>query len=304
MLFRRFLPSLYLQRSLRTADRAEYTRGSCIVAPEKTTDYKPVDGLRYRLQQRYLENREQFPPDNIDYVRNFQNIEEHLNTNVHREVVTGAALRGYGLLNDHGEEHVSMVIQRAGLILEDRVEQLSGFEIYLLLLAIHFHDVGNIYGRDAHETRILEVMEALGKSLPMDNPSRKRVAEIAMAHGGKINNSKDTISPLLNKDYLSGRLIRPSLLASLLRFSDEIADDNTRAARFLMDADLLPPANEAFHYYSRSLEPVAIEGKTLILKYDFSEELAKGKVHKEHAKNPDKVCTVYLYDDPTLQMLM
>lgn len=259
--------------------------------------YTPFDGLRYHLEKRHAEKREDFPPDRVDYTDTFRRIEEYLNQHVHPEVVTGAALEGYGLLNDHGKEHVSMVIHRAGLLLQKRMEWLTGYEIYLLLLAIHFHDIGNIYGRDDHERRIQEVMEELGDRLPMDNPSKEYVALIAMAHGGKINDSKDTISSLNPKDYLMGQIIHPAQLASILRFADEIADDSTRCARFLMDAGRLPEKNQAFHFYSKCLEPAAVTDSTLVLKYHLPKEWATRTCQRENAKDSGKLSRVYLYDE-------
>jgi len=190
-----------------------------------------------------------------------------------------------------------MVIQRAGLLLNDRIQGLSGYEIYLLLLAIHFHDVGNIYGREQHETRILEVMEELGQSLDLDTPAKKTVARIAMTHGGKINGSRDTISHLPATEYLQAMEIRPTLIASILRFADEIADDHSRAARFLLDADLLPKENEAFHHYSKCLQPVAVEGTTLIWKFDLPKEWATRTFFKENDNCASGLSRVYLYDE-------
>ncbi|RJP34199.1 MAG: hypothetical protein C4527_02825 [Candidatus Omnitrophota bacterium] len=262
-----------------------------------TVIYKPVDGLRYYLEERYLGKREQFPEDQKDYPNFFRNIEDYMKKHVHQEVIIGAALQGYGLLNDHGKEHIAMVIQRAGLILQGRIEDLSGYEIYLLLLAIHFHDVGNIYGRDDHEHRIFEVMEELGTLLPLDSPSKKYVAKIAMAHGGKINDSKDTISTLLMSDYLQGMHIRPALIAAILRFADEIADDHTRACRFLNKTKQIPPRNEVFHRYSECLQQAAIDGNTLILKFDLSMEKALKTCSKENKQSSRGYSKVFLYDE-------
>ena len=57
-----------------------------------------------------------------------------------------------GFLTDHGPEHVKTVARRAADLLhypEPTFPQLTPYEVYLLLLAIHFHDVGNLYVLDA-----------------------------------------------------------------------------------------------------------------------------------------------------------
>jgi hypothetical protein len=100
--------------------------------------YSESEWLQYILEKKYREKRkDEFPMSNEIDIQKIKETENFLYKEVHRNVVIGAALHGDGLLNDHGEEHIKMVIQRAGLILGDRIEGLKGYEILLLLLAIH-----------------------------------------------------------------------------------------------------------------------------------------------------------------------
>ncbi|MCW3490232.1 HD domain-containing protein [Dethiobacter alkaliphilus] len=263
-----------------------------------STIYGARDGLRHFLEQRENSpNANDFPEGHNSYSSVFQQIETFLNSNVHPLVGYGSVLNGEGFLTDHGQEHVAMVIQRAGLILGAKVEKLLGYEIFLLLLAIHFHDVGNIYGREKHEERIFEVMEKLGQRLPLDTPSKRLVAKIAMAHGGEYNGCKDTVSNLLESEYLQGIAIRTALLASILRFADEIADDHTRSSRFMHEQGIIPAMNKLYHDYSACLQPAAIEGSTLILKYDIPYNLAVRQSTKESSSSQNGLCHVYLYDE-------
>lgn len=92
-------------------------------------------------------------------VASFKYIEDYMNQNCHPNTTLGAALHGDGLLTDHGVEHVKMVIQNAGKLVGDmQYKRLNGYEIYLLLLAIHFHDVGNVCGRQEHEKKIDDII--------------------------------------------------------------------------------------------------------------------------------------------------
>ena len=264
---------------------------------KKHTIYTKADGLYYYLEQRFINYRNQFPNDAKNYVKFFQQIEDYLNENIHPEVVTGAALNGCGLLNDHGKNHVAMVIQRANLLLRDCIRNMSGYEIFILLVAIHFHDVGNILGRDDHEMRIFEIMNSLETGIQLETPLKIWIAKIAMAHGGKINNSKDTISSLQVTDHLQGIEIRPALIAAILRFADEISDDHTRAARFLQQSNALPPQNVIFHQYSKCLQPAAIDGNTLIFKFDLPLQFAIEKSTKEDKKTAQGYSSIFLYDE-------
>jgi metal-dependent HD superfamily phosphatase/phosphodiesterase len=118
------------------------------------------DGLRFILEKKFNERKSnEFPNDDINYVNVYKQLEDHLNAQIHPETEKGAILNGSGLLTDHGASHVSMVIQRAGLLLNDNINKLSEFEIFIFLLATHFHDVGNILGREKHEEKIMDIMQ-------------------------------------------------------------------------------------------------------------------------------------------------
>jgi len=83
-------------------------------------------------------NRELFPYTK-DYYARFSKVEEYLNANVHGSVVAGASNADGGLLNDHGVEHVQMVIQRAGQLIKpktyDDQPELTPYEVFLLLFS-------------------------------------------------------------------------------------------------------------------------------------------------------------------------
>src|SRR5262249_41084339 len=103
-------------------------------------------------------------------------VAEYLNKEIHPNVEKGALLRGDGYLTDHAPDHIKKLIRRASDLLAPLPAQnseptaatakssgpLSAYEAYLLVMAIQFHDVGNIFGRAGHETRSGEVMQQLG----------------------------------------------------------------------------------------------------------------------------------------------
>src|SRR5438552_2406535 len=78
-----------------------------------------------------------------DYYRRFEGAAEWLNQNIHPQVEKGVLLQEGGFLTDHGPEHVNTVIRRASHLVGNPDGKLSPYEAYVLLMAIHFHDVGN-----------------------------------------------------------------------------------------------------------------------------------------------------------------
>ena len=259
--------------------------------------YKKSDGLKYVLQCKCKEinantdkpdetTEKQFPSKDIDWTEQFFRFEEYMNDKWHKNVNLGAALSGDGLLTDHGVQHISSVIRHAYEILVDPM-QLTGYEIFLLLISIHFHDLGNISGRLDHEKKIVDIIEEMGTLLPLDVAEKIFVTAIATAHGGYIDGDKDTIRAInVDKQY-DGVNIRCQLLAAILRFADEISDDLYRADFKGID---VPEKNEVYIEYSRSLVPITINGETLKYTFYVQHELTQKKIRKGKEE-------VYLYDE-------
>lgn len=206
-------------------------------------------------------------PGGADYARKLDQISEYLEENVYREVEKGAlwnAIRSGDepvYLNDHGKPHIDQVISRVTALLHVSKCELTPYEAYILLAAIYFHDVGNIYGRKEHEKTLGKVMLELGKLAGEETIEQRVIAPIAAAHGGIVKGTaddKDTIGKLEPGRVILSKKVRQQFLAALLRFADELADDYTRANRFMLDSGLLEDS-EVYHAYSQSLHSVMIE---------------------------------------------
>ena len=255
--------------------------------------YNQQDGLKYTLQCRRkginlpsrYNNRKEFP-DEKDYTELFYFFEDKMNKTFHENVNLGAAIENDGLLTDHGVHHINDVIRHLGEIISD-IDELTGYEIFVLLLVAHFHDVGNIYGRDEHEQKIAEIMDQFDIDYFLSTPEKQFVSQIAAAHGGYTDGNKDTIGRLSADTKYANVVFRPKVLAALLRFADEISDDLNRSHYRTIK---IPVENEVYHEYSKSLEPVSIEGDTICLQYNIPYELTQKTV----GKGKDRV---FLYDE-------
>ena len=203
-------------------------------------------------------------------------------------------------LNNHGPGHVNQVIERVSRILRDGGGTLTAYEGYLLLMAIQFHDVGNIFGRDNHEIKAGLIMKRMGMLTGEDTCEKRVILQIAAAHGGNNRGSKDTIGEIDNDNHLKNATVRKRFIAALLRFADELADDSSRADRFSLAIGAVPPASELYHVYSKSLHSVVIAGEDVILSFEFDKDTALREFVKGDAKT-------YLLDEifaRTLKMHM
>lgn len=254
------------------------------------------DGLLESRLASYLAahpSHSSFDDRRVDYHDRFRRVAEYLNAHVHPHVTIGAMARSKVWLNDHGSDHVAMVVRRAGDLLFQGEGQwpITPYEAFILLLAIHFHDVGNYLGRSRHEERIDQVMRDLGSEfLGGDSIEQRMIKDVAMAHGGTRNGSMDTIG------QLSYERTTPNvfLLAAILRFADELADDYSRTSRFLIkqDTKALYKGSEAYHHYSAALRRVTIDStqRRIELRFELPADLTSRKL----AKNDSRV---FLFDE-------
>lgn len=219
----------------------------------------------------------------------------------HKQVTAGARLKNPQLLlNDHGPDHIETVIDRATLLIKDSKCELNAKEVYFLLVAIQIHDLGNMLGRYEHEQNPLLVVNELIRLVGEDTIEQKMIKSIAESHGGKIKNTgdKDKITKLKPVTDTLGVEIRMQLLASLLRFADELADDKTRCDRDLLEKLLLPKGSEVFHAYAYCLDSVLIKhsNKQIELKFKISQNFALKKFGKWNDEKSKSV-EVYLLDE-------
>lgn len=242
-------------------------------------------------------NDPSYPEKDVDYYRRFQHLDDHLNRKIHPTVNSGAIAHGDGWLTDHGADHITTVIRRAGdLVTNAGSLLLTPYETFLLLVATHFHDVGNVFGRDKHEQQITEIMGALSPDLMgSDGVEKRLIRDIAMAHGGYTDlegRDKDTIGRLRWPRIGAPHDPRAQLLAALLRFADELADDHTRTSRFLLGNQLLQ-GSEVYHMYADRLRHVRVlpDDSSVGLRFEFTVEHAGTR----YRKGPTD--TVYLYDE-------
>jgi hypothetical protein len=235
-----------------------------------------------------------------DYYSPYKTLKDRLIAK-HRQVTAGGTLKNPELfLNDHGPEHIETVIGRATSMIKDSKCNLTAKEVYFLLVAIQIHDLGNMLGRYEHEVNALDVVAEHINLVGEDNIERKMIKDIAEAHGGKIKGSsdKDKITKLNPVSHTLGEEIRVQLLASILRFADELADDKTRCDKDLLILNKLPKGSEVFHAYAHCLDSVLIRhsNKQIELKFKIPQDFAErqfGKWNNEKKTVED----VYLLDE-------
>ena len=210
-----------------------------------------------------VDQKDGFPArPSISYQTRFKSVSEYLTNEIHRHVEKGPLMHDNEFLTGHGPEHINTVIQRASALLRHPPKsypQLNAYEVYLLLMAIHFHDVGNMFGREKHEQEHQKILRELGNLVGNEMVEKQAILKIARAHGGRANGDKDTIARLPREDPVLDKRVRYQALAAILRFADELADDSRRTSRPLQALGVVPEQSEAFHMYAQALQTVQIQ---------------------------------------------
>lgn len=264
--------------------------------------------LESTLKKICEDHPEQLPFDHRkhSYFERYTDLAAKLNRDFHPNVQAGSAAIDGGMLTDHGPDHITTVINRAAALLDDptNANELNGYEIYLLLCAIHFHDIGNIHGRVKHEKRVMQMMASVSQFLG-DSIEKDMIRKIAEAHGGKVLDSKDTITQLLNDgpEPINGIDVRPRMLAAILKFADELADDSHRANRVLQAIDAIPKSSIIFHKYASCLHSVMLRDhcKSVELSYCVNIDEMKSKFAKLNSKT-NRFVQVYILDEILLRL--
>lgn len=220
-------------------------------------------------------------PEKKDYIGIYNVFKHNFNTQIHPDVKTKILeIEKSGFYNDHGVDHIKMVIERASWILScvnpalekrDNHFFISPYEVFILLMSIHLHDTGHlIASRADHAKAGREILAKFDKGNLLTIAEKRIIGSIAQAHGGK----NDPIGKLEHEISISHQKIRPQLLAAILRLGDELAEDKTRASKFLLDIGNLEKTSEIFHLYSASLDSIDLSNNEICLEFCFLDRIS------------------------------
>lgn len=238
--------------------------------------------------------REDFPNyETKDYHSIYSILDNGFNSQIHSEVNKKMIeIESGSFFNDHGVEHIKMVTKRVSMILtffyQKTQLKLNPYELFILLISIHIHDTGHLIGsREEHARKGKELLARFDKGNLLSTPEQRIIGDIAKSHGGKDN----PIGKLDEEFSYGGKKIRTRLLAALLRLGDELAEDESRTSRFMINETLIKETSAIFHLYSKSIFDTSIADNQINLCYSISEEDVKKQFQKPSMEK------VYLIDE-------
>lgn len=244
------------------------------------------------FEQLSIKDVERGFPYHINYIARYIENATKLYNNIHPLIEEGASLINKICLNNHGVEHIKTVIHRASQLVSTPGFELSPYELYVLLMGIHLHDVGNILGREDHEKKITNIISLIVEHMSAlsfeDGIEEESITDIASAHGGGI----DSLMSLDNDMRILDQPVRGQYIAAIIRIADEIADDARRAKTFLLKTGKLPEESNIFHLYSYCLKTAEYKPTSKCISYIF--RIEEEYVHRTYKKGEEEV---YLIDE-------
>ena len=188
-------------------------------------------------------------------------------------------------LTDHGPEHVANVLDNVAALLglgndlQLSDKELSGTELYALILSILFHDTGNIFDRQEHQRHVATVYDYVRSEAHRKRfkQERRLVLKVAEAHCGfALDGSKDTLKHVGDTASLYGEPIRLRQIASILRFADELAEGPQRTSFFMQEHHHYPPGSDIYHAYADITDVFIDRGNERIaLTYDIELDVGR-----------------------------
>lgn len=249
-----------------------------------------------------------FPRMLVDYYVQYCAFLNSLRANIYPTIDAGLAANSEkpGYYTAHNSEHFDEVVRYAGDLIGADAHNwndiLAPYEIYVLLIAIRIHDVGNVHGRELHEKKCFPFLINHEVLLGSDRAELKAIAKIAEAHGGKTAaNDKDTIGILNTEDIIGNIKIRPRLLAGIVRFADEICESRARANNYLIRHGSIPKHNEIYHHYAAAIVGASYEitSRRFTIKFQIEQKDVSTPWGCEDRKNQDgsTINAVFLIDE-------
>ncbi len=174
-------------------------------------------------------------------------------------------------INDHTRLHLERVLWHIESILEHNFPRPQGrlmdipedrvmtwVDSLILLNALVWHDIGNMYGRKQHGRQVRSCLNAISPRL-YDEHMSKYVIQVAQAHSGENAIENEIPSSHAARSYRR-EAMHLQFLAAVLRFADEIDEDHRRSSPDEWDQmRLIPKQNQRFWYFCKANSSIQVK---------------------------------------------
>jgi hypothetical protein len=150
--------------------------------------------------------------------------------------------------NDHGPGHIKRVLEKLGqLVGPDCVNKglIGGHELYLAVMAVLYHDIGIMRKRSDHASVSAVLVGDEHNDYLINKYDREIIRQAVVSHSSDRDISVETKRNAPDV-VIGAHLVRPALIAALVRLADELDEDYRRADPVLQKRADIP---ESSHFY-------------------------------------------------------
>lgn len=222
-----------------------------------------------------LRNRAQTSDNAAEFLGQYEQTRDYLEDEFYEWVQAECSW-----FTNHGEEHVSSVMNQASRLLYNDLRnieegELNELDIFILLTSILWHDVGMVKNRTEHEHISTEVSERF-RDIAFPSTAVKRVVD-DVVKGHRKKNGLD-IPAHKNTFNFGDRVydVYPKSLAAVIRFADEISETQERVSGDRWIKSQVPEESKIFWAYASTIQGCVpdINGKQIKLNIELEKDEA------------------------------
>ncbi len=191
-------------------------------------------------------------------------------------------------LTQHDVSHIRNLLENIEDLLDESINEISGIELYVLCLVAWFHDAGNVYGREKHNKRIIDIYNDIFGDEPAYRIEKLLVQNIGGAHTGRSGKgTRDTLESIDEKSHLKRKPIRARELAAIIRFADELAEGPQRTTEFVQENEgFIEQENMVYHKYANITNiSISRPGEKIIVEYNICVCLKSQQIGEHNTEN-------------------
>lgn len=223
-----------------------------------------------RIEKALAAHERANPAEN--YFERYAVLKQRLLTNEYTQVASG-----FPGGNDHGPGHITRVLEYLDILLgEDQLRQLDPYELFIAMMAVLYHDVGILAGRDEHARKSGAILLLESNEYVFDAYDKELIHVAVVSHSSSVD-IEQQCSRYEHEEHVRGRRFRMRVVASLVRLADELDEDARRADQSLARKLPLPEHSEFYWRFNQrvtGIKPDAATGEIRISMSFKAEDLA------------------------------
>lgn len=159
---------------------------------------------------------------------------------------------GFTTGNNHGRSHINRVLFNLNALLGAKPFQndtITPYELFLAMMSILYHDIGILRGRKDHNEKSALLLSEENNEYIIDSQDKKIISVAVVSHSSNTD-IEETCVRFQDKEVIGGQIVRPKVIAALVRFADELDEDFRRADTSLQQK--LQISGESLFYWQAS----------------------------------------------------